>query len=571
MVSYETCRRLLSNHHILERILLHLPLRQLLLCNTLCRHARDTIQQSQQIKQALFLEPAADSTITWSATEGHWISPDGTWALPPLLNPFVPSRLHSQEYPLLRPAIGVLRITGNHTKDVPLNLECKLDVRYGGGGLTWRVRNRPVGAGISPSRLQTLVREEAPSLALMLLTQPPCSGVTLSGIAPSTGLEETLHADDGIRLGEFMARATVVAFYHSEHAEAITGHEEWRSTGRSIDEMTGWEMLQLLKVATGDVLDPSTALPPAGIVPGARAAAIPAAKVLGTYELLEMILLHLPLRQLLLCQRVGRAFKAVVDRSASIRQALFLEPSCSDILEVVIPKGRRLPVWKFLGREELKLPLLNPFAPLLKHGIYSSTFSPRMEGAGSFTIEVSLPGTTELDSTVSSTLHRFQGRFGSANGVLRWSVERIPSDGLARSEKFLDCYESVQRMLVTHPPARRLSLKRVYATPFSFGFYDAQIQPLDDKIWQQELNQTRDPTNIDGVRFADFVKTTTRIAALVSHNKSVSEINIVGGNLLRLCPKSVDKMTGWEMLRFFDVGEGRFRAEQGMDRRERVV
>ncbi|KAK5688067.1 hypothetical protein LTS10_000045 [Elasticomyces elasticus] len=328
-------------------------------------------------------------------------------------------------------------------------------------------------------------------------------------------------------------------------------------------------------MSTDSVVDPCSTIPPADMVLGTLPAAISAAKVLGTYELRETILLHLPLRQLLLCQRVSRAFKAVVDRSASIRKALFLEPSCSDTVEVVMeptpfnPLTRSRPLWKSAGTEELTSPFLNPFAPLLKHGIYPGTFSPRKEGAGSITIEVSLPGTSGLDSTVSSTLHRFQGRFCTANGFLRWSVERIPSEGLGIPEGSLDWHESVQRMLVTHPPARKFSLERVNATPSS-GFCDQQIRPLDNKIWQQKLNQTRDPTDVDGVRFKEFIKKTTTIAALVRGTKSTSEIHIVGGNLVRLCPKSVDKMTGWEMLRFFEVGERRFRAEQGMDERERI-
>ncbi|KAK4896686.1 hypothetical protein LTR49_028101 [Elasticomyces elasticus] len=362
----------------------------------------------------------------------------------------------------------------------------------------------------------------------MLMTQPPCSGVTLSGIAPrtGTGLKETLQANSGIRLGEFMARATVVAFYHSDNAEAITGHEEWRSIGRSVDEMTGWEMLQLLKMSPDVVLDPRTVIPAADKVPGTLPAALSAAKVLGTYELLEVVLLHLPLRQLLLCQRVNRAFKAVIDRSASIRKALFLDPSCSDTVDVEMQQGlsnpqpRSRPVWRFPGRAESVLLVLNPFAPLLKHGTYPSTFAPRKEGAVSLTIEINLPGTSKLGSTVSSTLDRFQCHFGLVNGVLRWSASQVPQDSLASPEKSLNWHESLQRMLVTHSPVRKLTLSRVNAKPLSSGFYDAQISPLDNKIWQQKLNQTRDPTDVYGVRFKDFIKATTTIAALVKGRNS---------------------------------------------------
>lgn len=51
------------------------------------------------------------------------------------------------------------------------------------------------------------------------------------------------------------------------------------------------------------------------------------AKVLETYELLEDILLRLPLRQILLIQRVNKTFYAVIQDSDRIKRALFLEPT----------------------------------------------------------------------------------------------------------------------------------------------------------------------------------------------------------------------------------------------------
>ncbi|KAI7234311.1 hypothetical protein KC330_g4906 [Hortaea werneckii] len=44
-------------------------------------------------------------------------------------------------------------------------------------------------------------------------------------------------------------------------------------------------------------------------------------------ELLEHILLQLPMRDLLLAQRVSRRFKAVIDSSDKIQQALFFKPA----------------------------------------------------------------------------------------------------------------------------------------------------------------------------------------------------------------------------------------------------
>ncbi|KAK5710217.1 hypothetical protein LTR17_019052 [Elasticomyces elasticus] len=52
----------------------------------------------------------------------------------------------------------------------------------------------------------------------------------------------------------------------------------------------------------------------------------PTHEVLATPELLEAILLHLPLKDLLFSQNVCRAWKAVIDTSPSITKALFLVP-----------------------------------------------------------------------------------------------------------------------------------------------------------------------------------------------------------------------------------------------------
>lgn len=55
------------------------------------------------------------------------------------------------------------------------------------------------------------------------------------------------------------------------------------------------------------------------------------AKVLGNYELLQQILLNLPLRQLLLAQEVNKAWYDVVQRSQEIRKTVFLLPSVDPI------------------------------------------------------------------------------------------------------------------------------------------------------------------------------------------------------------------------------------------------
>ena len=58
----------------------------------------------------------------------------------------------------------------------------------------------------------------------------------------------------------------------------------------------------------------------------------PTIQVLGTTELLEIILMYLPMKDLLLSQRVCRSWHALINTSIRLRRALFLEPvPCGDI------------------------------------------------------------------------------------------------------------------------------------------------------------------------------------------------------------------------------------------------
>ena len=50
-------------------------------------------------------------------------------------------------------------------------------------------------------------------------------------------------------------------------------------------------------------------------------------QVLNTTELLEMMLLNLPVNDLLFCQRAGKMFRDTIDRSISLQRVLFLAPT----------------------------------------------------------------------------------------------------------------------------------------------------------------------------------------------------------------------------------------------------
>ena len=96
-----------------------------------------------------------------------------------------------------------------------------------------------------------------------------------------------------------------------------------------------------------------------------------ASQVGNTYELLENILLHLPLRQLLLAQKVNKKFHAVIQDSLQINQALFWKPISTDyvewepgpIVESLRYGGEPLNLgrWKQFNSEENVITLKNPF------------------------------------------------------------------------------------------------------------------------------------------------------------------------------------------------------------------
>lgn len=79
-----------------------------------------------------------------------------------------------------------------------------------------------------------------------------------------------------------------------------------------------------------------------------------AKKVFSNYELTEHILLHLPLRRLLLAHRINKTTSDVVTSSLKIRRALFLEASAA-------PLRSFSNKWRTSEDSENINPVLNPF------------------------------------------------------------------------------------------------------------------------------------------------------------------------------------------------------------------
>lgn len=89
-------------------------------------------------------------------------------------------------------------------------------------------------------------------------------------------------------------------------------------------------------------------------------------KLFGNYELLEQVLLHLQLRDLLLSQRINKSCFDVVFNSHAIDRALFFKPSAG-VEEAVVAQdysdwdNEKMWIWKRNGSQHRILPFLNPF------------------------------------------------------------------------------------------------------------------------------------------------------------------------------------------------------------------
>lgn len=97
----EAATSVLDNYELLENILLHLPVLDLLLAERVSKTFQGLIAQSEEIRQALFLVPTSTSaSVAFSQPSVHaadqslgnnrreWSTADGT-VLRPIINPFI--------------------------------------------------------------------------------------------------------------------------------------------------------------------------------------------------------------------------------------------------------------------------------------------------------------------------------------------------------------------------------------------------------------------------------------------------------------------------------------------------
>jgi len=118
----------------------------------------------------------------------------------------------------------------------------------------------------------------------------------------------------------------------------------------------------------------------------------PVAAVFDTYELLERILLHLPMRNLLSASSINKTFQAIITRSKAIQQALFLQADMSAYARDSRPPSTTPTINWHLFRN--CMPQLGP-------GVFGDCTATEISGGnGSFEVKVTYDMSEGLSDTV---------------------------------------------------------------------------------------------------------------------------------------------------------------------------
>ncbi|KAK5163620.1 uncharacterized protein LTR77_010569 [Saxophila tyrrhenica] len=254
------------------------------------------------------------------------------------------------------------------------------------------------------------------------------------------------------------------------------------------------------------------------------------ARALNTPELLEDILLHLPLRDLLLSQRVSRTFHDVAAGSARIQKALFLQPASGETV-----------YW-------------DPTSPLVSDGCF------RLESTDAETVVIANP---------------FLAQFVRPRGLKRWMRLLTRSFMRGANKKTthvseLDCCCSSQldamveaslrlpHFKCNHSPSwQRMILADVYFEEAVYHRAPNQLHGSFELLEPNELvlGALQFCLELDGRACTEWLP-----------------IDILVPGRIARPPEGIDDTTGWTMLRLLESGGGKMSVfqdiEDRMDKRE---
>ncbi|KAK3650499.1 hypothetical protein LTR56_006204 [Elasticomyces elasticus] len=247
-------------------ILLHLPLRQLLLARRVSKDFAASIAD-RKVQKALWLEAASEDHIIYLPNQGARTRPreNGMWAsgaepacrITPIVNPFVPLLPRNNAHDL---SLHANRWYKNRVEGISCNLgetiafEAAADVSH-----RWPYRilkvlippKRAVLSNVSGASVWTclplLATEKTSSFAHMQVTHPPIALVTMKG---DRGGEKIIRPSGGsktIEVGRLLDEACTLAQKRRAESVLVAGASRWTSIDLTVDGITGWEMLALLR------------------------------------------------------------------------------------------------------------------------------------------------------------------------------------------------------------------------------------------------------------------------------------------------------------------------------------
>ncbi|KAK3638542.1 hypothetical protein LTR56_013014 [Elasticomyces elasticus] len=247
-------------------ILLHLPLRQLLLARRVSKDFAASIAD-RKVQKALWLEAASEDHIIYLPNQGARTRPreNGMWAsaeepacrITPIVNPFIPLLPRNNTHDL---SLHAKQWYKNRVEGISCNLgetiafEAAADVSY-----RWPYRilkvlvppKRAVLSTASGANVWTcpplLATDKTSSFAHMQVTHPPIALVTMKGASGGEKVIKPLSGSKTIEVGGLLDEACALAQKRRAESVLVAGALRWTSIDVIVDEITGWEMLALLR------------------------------------------------------------------------------------------------------------------------------------------------------------------------------------------------------------------------------------------------------------------------------------------------------------------------------------
>ncbi|KXT05310.1 hypothetical protein AC578_11104 [Pseudocercospora eumusae] len=235
-----------------------------------------------------------------------------------------------------------------------------------------------------------------------------------------------------------------------------------------------------------------------------------AATVFALPELLENIILSLPLRSILTVKQVNKTFCASIDTSVCIRRALFLEPATD-----TRAAWRNHRSWKDQNGQDVT-PILNPFMAVT----YDEDFDDLYCEQWYFGKENGLY--LGLNEVFTLEMGEEQER------VLHFESDHDDKSDLV--SELRKSTSSFKRMMITSPPVMELN--------------------IDDNAVKAQSDS--------GLTLDDLLDSALTLSGV---DENENDFEIEGGEACRVMAKTVDEITGWEMLRIFSLDQSQLDRE----------